>query len=110
MGEKIVSLERMIKGGGKLNDEEVLTKNPDLVSREIEGEIILLPVFKTSEEANCIYTLNKAGGEVWRLIDGKRKVKEIRKIILEKFAATPEEVDKKLEELIKDLKKIKAII
>ena len=88
----------------------VLKKNPDIVSREIEGEIILLPIYKTSEEINCIYTLNKSAAKIWELIDGKRTIKEMAEIILEKFDTTSEEIDKKLTDIIKDLEDIKAVV
>jgi len=88
---------------------EVLRKNPDMVAREIDNEVILLPVYKTSEEANCIYTLNKVASKVWNLIDGKKNVEEIKKIVLENFDTTEEEADKEMQELLKDLKEIKAV-
>jgi len=88
----------------------VLKKNPDIVSREIEGEIILLPIYKTSEEINCIYTLNKSAAKIWELIDGKRTIKEMAEIILEKFDTTSEEIDKKLTDIIKDLEDINAVV
>ena len=75
----------------------------------IDNETILLPVYKTSSEMNCIYTLNKVASQMWEMIDGKRTLGETRKQILKKFDATPKEVDKKMSEFLKDLKKIKAI-
>jgi tRNA uridine 5-carbamoylmethylation protein Kti12 len=88
----------------------VLRKNKDIVSRVIDDETILLPLYKSSEEINCIYTLNKIASQVWELIDGKRTLGEIKKIILRKFDTTPEEVDKEMEKFLKDLKEIKAIV
>ena len=72
----------------------VLRKNKDMVTRVIDDETILLPIYKSSDDINCIYTLNKVASQVWELIDGKRTIAQIKKIILEKFDATPQEVDK----------------
>ena len=88
----------------------VLRKNSDMVSRVIDKETILLPIYKTSDEINCIYTLNKAASRVWEMFDGKRTVGEIKKQLLKEFDTTPEEVDKKMQELLKDLKEIKGIV
>jgi len=88
---------------------KVLRKNPDMVTRVIDDETILLPVYKTSDEINCIYTLEKAASYVWDLIDGKRSLAAIKKRILEKFDATQEEVDKQMQKVLKDLKEINAI-
>jgi hypothetical protein len=88
----------------------VLRKNPNMVTRVIDDETMLLPISKSSEEINCIYTLNKAGSRIWELIDGRNKLEAIKTQILKEFDATDKEVDKEINKLLKDLYKIKAII
>ncbi len=92
-----------------MKKDAVLKKSPDIVSRQIDDQAMLIPIYRTSEEANYIYTLNKAALKIWDLIDGKRTLKDIRKAILKKFDTTEEETDKKLQVLLEDLRKIKAI-
>ncbi len=87
----------------------ILRKNKDMVTRVIDDETILLPIYKTSEEINCIYTLNKVASRIWELIDGKRTLDEIKSKALKEFDTTPKEVDKEMQKLLKDLKEIKAI-
>ena len=93
-----------------MKDAVVLRKNPNMVTRVIDNERILLPIFKTSKEANCIYTLNEVASEAWEMINGKRTFGEIKKLILKKFDATEKEVDKEMAKLLKDLKEIKAVV
>jgi hypothetical protein len=88
----------------------VLRKNPEMATRVIDGEAILMPIYKTSEEINCIYTLNKTASQVWEMVDGKRTLAQIKKRILQEFDANEEEVDKKVVGLLADLKEIKAIV
>jgi hypothetical protein len=88
----------------------VLRKNPNMVSRVIADEVILLPIYKTSKEINCIYTLNKPAAKVWEMVNGKRKMSEIKKKVLLEFDTTPQEADKEIQKLVKELKEIKAII
>lgn len=88
----------------------VLRKNSDMVTRVIGGETILLPIYKTSDEINCIYTLNKVASQIWELIDGKRTLPEIKNEVLKKFDTTPEEADKEIQKFLKDLKEIKAVV
>lgn len=92
-----------------MQETAVLGKNPDMVTRVIDDETILLPIYKTSDEINCIYTLNKVASRVWEMIDGKRTLGEIKRELLEDFDTTPEEVDEEMQKLLKDLKEIKAI-
>jgi hypothetical protein len=87
----------------------LLRKNPDMVTRVIEDETILLPIYKTSDEINCIYTLNKPASRVWELINGKRTLAQIKKEVLSEFDTTDAEVDKEMAALLKDLKEIKAV-
>ena len=87
----------------------VVRKNKGIVTRVMEGETILLPIYKTSDEINCIYTLNKVASRVWELIDGKRTLAELKEKLLKEFDATPAEIDREMKKLLEDLKKIKAI-
>ncbi len=93
-----------------MQDTITLKKNPDMVTRVIDDETILLPIYKTSDEIDCIYTLNKVASEVWNSIDGKKTVAEIKIKVLKKFDTTPEQVDKEMQKFLKELKEIKAII
>jgi len=92
-----------------MQDSTVLKKNPDIVSRTIEDETILMPIYKTSDEINCIYTLNDVAARVWELIDGKKNLGKVKKILLQEFNTTEKELDKELTKLLKDLKEIKAV-
>ena len=92
-----------------MKDTIVLRKNPNMVTRVIDNERILLPIFKNSKEANCIYTLNKVASQVWELINGRRTLVEIKKVILKRFDTTEEEVEKEIAKLLKDLREIKAV-
>jgi hypothetical protein len=44
------------------------------------------------------------------MIDGKRTLSEIKENILKDFDTTPREVDEKMDNLLKDLEEIKAIV
>ncbi len=92
-----------------MQENMVLSKNSNMVTRVIQDETILLPIYKTSKEINCIYTLNKVGSRLWGLIDGKRTVGEIKKPLLKEFDATSQEIDTEMDKFLKELKEIKAI-
>lgn len=92
-----------------MKESVVFKKNSDMVTRQIDKETILVPVFKTSDEINCIYTLNEAASAIWDMIDSKKAVKEIKKQVLKKFDTNPNDAQKKLEGILKDLEEIRAI-
>jgi len=92
-----------------VKDSAIPKKNKNMAVRVIENETVLLPVYKSTEELNCIYTLNKDAAKAWALINGKRTVAQIKKALLKEFKSTEKEVNKKLGSLLKDLSDIKAI-
>jgi len=93
-----------------MSDEKVFRKNPEIVTRVIDKETILVPIYKTSDEINCIYNLNKPASRVWELIDGKTALHVIKDRLSEEFDATSKEINREMNTLLKDLKEIKAII
>ena len=92
-----------------MKKRNTICKNQEMVTRVIDDETILLPIYKTSDEINCIYTLNKAASRVWQMCDENKTITQIKKEILSEFDVTKEEVDEKIKELFKDFKEIKAI-
>ncbi len=91
------------------NDSAVLKKNGDMAVRVIGEETIILPVYRSSDDINCLYTLNPSAARVWELIDGKRTVGDIKKLILEEFDVTPSGLDREMHGLIADFHEMKAI-
>jgi len=92
-----------------MKKNNVLKKNPDMVARVIDDETILMPIYKTSDDINCIYTLNKSAAFIWDAIDGKKTIDQIKGLVFKKFDSTPGEIDKEMASLLKDLKEIKAV-
>lgn len=92
-----------------MKETAILRKNKDMVTRVIEDETILMPIYKTSDEINCIYTLNKTASRVWELLDGKRTLAKLKDKLLNEFDTTPEEIDIETQKILKELKEIKAV-
>ncbi|MFC1674571.1 PqqD family protein [Candidatus Omnitrophota bacterium] len=88
----------------------VIRKNPNMVTRVIGDERILVPIYKTSDDISCIYSLNKVAARVWEMFDGKKPLSQVKKQVLKEFDTTPRQADKELEKLLKDLKEIKAVV
>ena len=89
---------------------KVYKKSDTVVYRKIADEFILVPIRQTVGDLESIYTLNEVAARIWELIDGKKKVREIKEKIVEEFRVTPEEAEKDLLEHLQQLEGIKAII
>jgi len=60
----------------------------DVVAREIEGEIIIVPltagIGDTDDE---LFTLNETGKAIWQKLDGQRSLKDIAALLAGEFNA-----------------------
>lgn len=84
-------------------------KSDSIVSRAIAGEVILVPIRKSADEVNGVYTLNEVGARIWELLDGVRTVDEVRSCILEEFEVTPVEAEQDLVAFLMQLQKVGAV-
>lgn len=89
--------------------EKCFEKYPNIVSRKIADEVILVPIRRNVGDLESIYTLNEVGAFIWDKIDGKKKLSEIRDLIVEEFDASTEEVEKDLIEFILKLEEMGGI-
>jgi hypothetical protein len=69
-------------------------KDADLVTRNVVGETIIVPVKSNVGDLDSIYTLNELGTMIWELIDGQKTVNQIVEEICISYDVSPEEARK----------------
>ena len=84
-------------------------KDPDMVSREIAGEVILVPIRRNVGDLECVYTLNETAALAWTLFDGSLTVNQIQDQIVTEYEVDADEAQRDLIELIQQLEEIGAI-
>ncbi len=84
-------------------------KSPSIVSREIAGEMILVPIRQNVGDLESIYTLNETAAFAWELLDGQRSVQAIRDQIAAEFEVGVEEAEQDLLELLAQLESFGAV-
>ena len=89
--------------------EQCYQQDPSMVSREIAGEMILVPIRNNVGDLNCVYTLNESASRAWSLMDGQHTVREIQDVIVAEFEVDEIEAGHDLIELIENLKSISAV-
>ena len=65
--------------------DQCYRKDNSVVSRKIADEVILVPIRKNVGDLESIYTFDEVGARIWELIDGKRRLEEIKDILLSEF-------------------------
>ncbi|MFH1093586.1 MAG: PqqD family protein [Candidatus Omnitrophota bacterium] len=89
--------------------EKKYQKSEDIVSRKIADEVILVPIKSNVGDLDNIYTLNNVGARIWELIDGKRRLVDIKNVLAEEFEVDESQARKDLEEFTQGLLEIKAL-
>ena len=84
-------------------------KDPDMVSREIAGEVILVPIRSNVGDLESVYTLNETAALAWTLFDGSLTVNQIQDKIVTEYEVDEDEAQRDLIELIQQLEEIGAI-
>jgi len=88
---------------GDLSWETVLTKREEIVSREIAGETILVPIRGKLVDLQRIFSVNPVGAYIWRQLDGQKTLAEVRDGVLETFEVETQRAEADLREFIAEL-------
>ena len=73
---------------GDPRDDAVFVPSPDVVARRIAGEYLLVPVRSGVAAMDFIFTANEVGSVVFRLLDGRRSIRDIARLISAEFEVT----------------------
>lgn len=95
----------------QISIENIYRISDDIVSREIEGELIIIPVTSgIGDTEDDIYSLNEMGKEVWALLDGKNSLGKIIEKLKSKYEASDNEIKNDVIGLLSELVKRGIII
>jgi len=83
--------------------ERVLRKRDEVVSREIAGETILVPIRGKLVDMERVFTVNPVGAHVWQQLNGRRSLAEIRDSVLETFDVEKAQADVDIQEFVAEL-------
>jgi len=76
----------------------------DVVAREIEGELIIVPlVAGIGDLEDELFTLNETGKAIWDQLDGKRSLGEVITALAQTFQAPPGEIEADVLGLVEEL-------
>ena len=63
----------------------ILSHSPSVVTRKTGNEYVLVPVTDNIADMDSVYTLNETGAFIWEVIDGKKTIGEIVKLITDEY-------------------------
>lgn len=90
--------------------DSVYSISKDVISRDIEGELIIVPLYTDSGRFDDeLFTLNETGRAIWEKMDGKRSLKTIAGELAREFDAPVAEVGTDVMGWVKELSQRKLI-
>jgi len=74
--------------------DTICAPSDDIVAREIEGEIIIVPLVAGIGDADDeLYTLNETGQAIWAQLDGQRTLGEVAVALSAEFDGPADEIE-----------------
>ena len=95
----------------ELGLDVVCTPSEDVVAREIEGELIIVPLAAGIGDAeDDLYTMNETGKAIWSRLDGKRTLRAVSAELAAEFNAPPGAIEKDVLGLMAELLRRKMVV
>ena len=86
-----------------MENRTALAHRPGLVTRQIAGEILIVPIRHGVGDLSFIYTLNESGTRIWELIAERRQFAAIVSAICDEFEVPADAAAADLREFVRSL-------
>jgi hypothetical protein len=88
----------------KVHLDAAYAPSDDVVARELEGEIVIIPlVSDIGDIEDELYTLNETGQAIWRRLDGRTPLRAVAAELASQFAAAAGDVERDVLGLVREL-------
>lgn len=88
----------------KPNAEKFYIPSDNIVAREIEGELVIVPLVSgIGDMEDELFTLNETGRAIWKYFDGKNNLSNIVNELTKEYDANKEEIEKDVLGLTEEL-------
>jgi hypothetical protein len=73
--------------------DTICVPSEDVVAREIEGDMIIVPLIAGIGDADDeLYTLNETGKAIWKKLDGQRSLEKVSVELTDEFSSPAGEI------------------
>ena len=91
--------------------DKILAVSDDVVAREIEGEIIIVPlVAGIGDLEDELFTLNETGKAIWERLDGRRSLNDVIAELAAEYQAPPGEIETDVLGLVEELSRRRMLV
>jgi hypothetical protein len=83
--------------------DKCFAKENDLVTRDVAGEMILVPIKGHVGDLEGVYTLNELGAMIWQLINGQTTARELIAAVQNEYDVGAAEAEKDVVDFLRSL-------
>jgi hypothetical protein len=83
--------------------DKCFVKENDLVTRDVAGERIIVPIKGHVGDLEGVYTLNELGATIWQLITGQTTARELAEAVRNEYDVGAEEAEKDVVDFLRSL-------
>ncbi len=95
----------------KVSLDGLYRPSEDIVARNIEGELIIVPLVSgIGDLEDELYTMNETGKAIWDRLDGNTRLRDVLSELLAEFEAPEGEIEKDLLGLVGELVRRKILV
>lgn len=94
-----------------ITSEKIFTPSENIVAREIEGELIIVPLVSGIGDLDDeLFTLNESGREIWKRLDGKTSLADVSGSLSKEYDCPVEEIEQDVLGLVEELVKRRMLV
>jgi len=91
--------------------DQLYVPSDDIVAREIEGELIIVPlVAGIGDMEDELFSLNDTGKDVWRRLDGRTTLAAVANALATEYSAQLDEIERDVIGLVGELVRRKMLV
>lgn len=95
----------------KLRMDMVFSHSSDVVTREIDGALIIVPLTSgVGDMEDDLFSMNETGTEIWNMLDGKNTVQQVTEALVRQYRAEPAEIERDVAGIVTELLKRRMIV
>jgi len=95
----------------EVNLDAIYRPSEDIVAREIEGELIIVPLVSgIGDLEDELYTLNETAKAIWDRLDGATSLRAVVAALAEEYDAPPEEIARDVCGLVGELLRRRMVV
>jgi hypothetical protein len=91
--------------------DAICAPSEDVVAREIEGELVIVPLAAgIGDNEDELYTMNDTGKAIWDRLDGERSLRQIARELGGEYSAPAGDIERDVLGLATDLVRRKMVV